>query len=96
MVNKVGRHAMEAEMVLTTIPNPLEAGRVKAAPEIGKESPQRNVGIVARKHTMRESAGGRRMIPISPDRAKPSTGIDNGRTRSRAPKEREMDRARPS
>ena len=41
------------EIVPTAVPNPPQAGGVKIMPEIGKERPTRNVGIVARKATRR-------------------------------------------
>ena len=93
MVEEVGRHAMKVadmsktkgtEMVPTVALDRPEARGFKVAPETDKESPQRNVGIVARKATGKVSAGRRRTIRINLDQAKPNTRIDNGRTMPRA------------
>ena len=46
----------------TIVPDPPEVGGVEAALETGKESPQHNVGTMARKGTWRASA--RRSMPI--------------------------------
>ena len=52
-----------------------------------------NAGTVAREATRKVSAGKNAPIRINPDRAKPNTGIDSGRTTPKALKEPEMDRA---
>ena len=85
---------IEGILVMSTVVlNPPKARRVEAAPETGKESPPRNAGTVARKATRKASAGKSVPIRIYPDRAKPNTGIDSGRTTPKALKEPEMDRA---
>ena len=75
----------------TTVLNPSKASGIKAVPEIGKESPQWNVGIMDRKATERESAG--RIVPIgiNMNRAKPIMEIGSYPTTSRARKDPEMD-----
>ena len=89
IVDEGGRHTMEASdkssiegiiVMQTTVPDPPKVGGVKAVPETGKESPQWNVGIVARKATGRTSAGKKGPIRINPDRAKLNIGINNGCT----------------
>ena len=71
MVDKVGRHPMEAanksktEGIIempTTIPDPPETRGVKAAPDTGKERLTQNAGTVARRTTGRVSVG--RSSPI--------------------------------
>ena len=93
MVEEVGRHAMKVadmsktkgtEMVPTVALDRPEARGFKVAPETDKESPQRYVGIVARKATKKSNA-----------RAKPNTGIGKSHTTTGTPKELEMDRAHP-
>ena len=62
VVIETGQHAIEVTdksrtegiiVMPTVVSDPPEAGGVKAVPETGKESPQRNVGTVARKATRR-------------------------------------------
>ena len=70
--------------VLTTVRDPPQAGGVKAVPEIGKQRPTRNAGIVARRATRRASGGRSAPIRIKPD---PDPGelnkeIGNARTTS--------------
>ena len=55
------------EGVLTVVLDLPQAGGVKAAPEIGKQKLTRNVGIVARKATMRASVGRSAPSRINPD-----------------------------
>ena len=45
------------EALSTTVLEPLETARVKAAPKTSKEIPRQNVGIVARKATEKASVG---------------------------------------
>ena len=89
VLDEAGQHAMEAadmsktkgtEMVPTVALDRPEARGFKVAPETDKESPQRYVGIVARKATGRTSAGKKGPIRINPDRAKLNIGINNGCT----------------
>ena len=47
----------DTEVVLTIVMDPPREGGVKEAPEIGKQRPKRNVGIVARRAIERASAG---------------------------------------
>mgnify|MGYP006982079643 CR=1 FL=1 len=49
------------EEVPTTVPDPPQAGGVTTEPEIGKQRPKRNAGIVARRATRRASVG--RSVP---------------------------------
>ena len=50
------------EVVPIAVPDHPQVGGVKAAPEISKQRPNKNVGIVAGKATTRVSA--RRSVPI--------------------------------
>ena len=69
--DEVDRHAIVAtdksrkegtEVVPIAVPDHPQVGGVKAAPEISKQRPNKNVGIVAGKATTRVSA--RRSVPI--------------------------------
>ena len=71
VVDEADRHAMEAAeksriggiiKMLTTVPDPPQAGAVKAVTEAGKRRPQENVGTVARRGTKRANAG--KSVPI--------------------------------
>ena len=104
MVDEVSRCGIEVVdkrktegmgVVPTLVPNPSEVGGLKVAPETGKGSPRRNVGIVAKRATKRASARRRRPIRINPDRAKSNTEIRNDRTTLTAQEEQKMDQARP-
>ena len=76
VMDEAGRHAMEANnkcktegiiVMPATVLDPPKAGGVKAVSETGKESPQRNVGIVARKATGRPRARRSAPVRINPD-----------------------------
>ena len=89
MVEEVDRHAMEAAgksrnggtmSVPTAIPEPPQAGGVKAVPEAGKIKPLRNAGTVARKATRKASVGESVPIRTDPDPAKPAREAGKART----------------
>ena len=76
VVDEALRHTMEAVdksktegiiVMPTTVLDPPKVGGVKAVPETGKESPQWNVGIVARKATGRPRARRSAPVRINPD-----------------------------
>ena len=79
------------EAVPTANLDPPKARGFKAVPKTHKESPRWNVGIASRKATEKANAGNQ----TNPDPAKPNKEIGNRRITPRAPKEPEMDRARP-
>ena len=71
MVDKADWRAMEAveRSRMDSIIEMLEAGGVRAAPEVGKRKPRRNVGIVEIKATRRASVGRNKLIRTNPDQA---------------------------
>ena len=84
------------EEVSTIVPDPPHARGVMAEPEISKQRLKRNAGIVARRATMKASAG--RIVLIQrkpdPDSEGPNKEIDNGRTTPKDPNKSE--RGQPS
>ena len=89
VVDEVGRHAMEAvdksrnddtENMPTAVPDPPQEGGVKAAPEVGKQKPTQNAGIVAERVTEKATAGRSAPIRTNPDPARPGRIIDKVRT----------------
>ena len=82
-------------VVPTLVPNPSEVGGLKVAPETGKGSPRRNVGIVAKRATRRVSARKNTPIRTNSDPVEPNKEINIDHTKLRAPKEPEMGQARP-
>ena len=54
----------------TTIPDPPQAGGVKAVPEAGKTNPLRNACIVAKRAIGKASGGRHASIETNPDPAK--------------------------
>ena len=70
------------EELPTTVPDPPQVGGITTEPEIGKQWPKRNGGIVARRATRRASS--RRSAPNrrkpDPDPSGPNKEIDSGRT----------------
>ena len=86
VVDEAGRLAMVAagksktegtKNVPIAIPDPPQAGGVKAAPEAGKQRLTRNSSIVVKRATEKVSAG--RSVPIrtDPDPARPTERTDN-------------------
>ena len=80
----------------TTVLDPPEAGRVKAALGTSKQRPRCRAGTVVGRVTESASFGRSTLFRTNPDpdSVEPDKGIDNGRSTSRAPKEPEMDQAR--
>ena len=87
------------EEVPTTVLDPPQAGGITTEPEIGKQWPKRNAGIVARRATRRASAGN--CAPIrrkpDPDSGGPNKEIGSGHTTLKDCKDlKESERGRPS
>ena len=83
--------------VLKGVLNPRQAGGVKVTPEIGKQRPTRNAGIVARRTTRRASAGRNALIRKNPDPDGPNKEISSDHTTLKDRKDPEKsERGQPS
>ena len=101
LVDELDQHAMEAAdksknegiiIMPTTVSDPPEAGGVKAAPGTNKQRLRQIANTVAGRVIERTSVG--RSTPIQTNLIT-NKEINSGCTMLRAPKELEMDRARP-
>ena len=77
------------ENVPTAVPEPQQAGGVKAAPKAGKQRPTRNVGTVAKMATEKVSAGRSGLIWTNPDPARQVGRTGNARTTAKDRKDPE-------
>ena len=88
----------DTEVVLTIVLDPPREGGVKEAPEIGKQRPKRNVGIVARRSTQRASIGRSAPIPTNPDPdpVKPNMEIGSACTMPKYQRDPKPEKGQPS
>ena len=80
---------------LTTILDPPRPRGVKVAPEINKQRPTRNLGIVAKRVIVRASARRKRPIQTNLDLARPNKKVGNGCTTPKDRKDPVTERAQP-